>query len=103
MKAAAPFASNVGASAALTSAGAVAHSARTATPSATMLVRITTSSINEPFDRPSILLPQRQIVAVAPFFPRAVVVAQVVVADEVQREQIDRRAHADLAVRDHLL
>jgi len=51
----------------------------------------------------SFLRTYRQIVAVAPLFPRAIIVPQLVVADQVQREQIYRRAHADLAVRDHLL
>jgi hypothetical protein len=48
-------------------------------------------------------LDDREIVAVAPLLPGAVVVSQAGVANEVKREEIDRRAHAHLAVGNHLL
>jgi hypothetical protein len=48
-------------------------------------------------------LDDREIVAVAPLLPGAVVVPQAGVANEVKREEIDRRAHAHLAVGNHLL
>src|SRR5262245_35064058 len=45
----------------------------------------------------------RQVVPVAPLLPGAVIVRQLgaVVADQCQREQVVRRAHADLAIDDH--
>jgi Zn-dependent M28 family amino/carboxypeptidase len=43
--------------------------------------------------RSRLLRRDRQVVAVAPFFPAAKVVAQLVVANQVQREEIDRGAH----------
>src|SRR5205807_9015721 len=51
----------------------------------------------------SLFFRDRQIVPIAPLFPRAQVVAQLVVSDQVQGEEIDRSTHADLAIRDDLL
>src|SRR5205807_4672091 len=48
----------------------------------------------------SLFFRDRQIVPIAPLYPRAQVVAQLVVSDQVQGEEIDRSTHADLAIRD---
>src|SRR5262245_20537062 len=45
----------------------------------------------------------RELVAVAPLLPGPVVIPELVVAKEVEREEVDRCAHTDETVRDNLL